>query len=55
MKIAELAQQNDWLQESGRHLATVATSNIYQKHTILWAKVEESRLLWKRNDCHMAR
>lgn len=55
MKIAELAQQNDWLLEAGRHLATVATLNNHQKHTILWAKVEETRLLWKRNDCHMAR
>lgn len=55
MKIAELAQQNDWLQESGRHLATVATLSFYHKHTTLWAKVEETRLLWKRNDCHMAR
>ncbi|XP_029344827.1 serine-protein kinase ATM [Acyrthosiphon pisum] len=55
MKIAELAQQNDWLQESGRHLATVVNLDIYQKHTVLWAKVEETRLLWKRNDCHMAR
>jgi len=55
MKIAELAQKNDWLQEAGRQLATVATLNIYQKHTTLWANVEETRLLWKRNDCHMAR
>ncbi|XP_060874698.1 serine-protein kinase ATM isoform X2 [Metopolophium dirhodum] len=55
IRIAELAQQNDWLQESGRHLATVVNLDIYQKHTILWAKVEETRLLWKRNDCHMAR
>ncbi|XP_026809071.1 serine-protein kinase ATM isoform X1 [Rhopalosiphum maidis] len=55
IKIAELAQQNDWLQVAGKHLTTVATLNYYQKHTILWAKVEETRLLWKRNDCHMAR
>ncbi|KAE9539511.1 hypothetical protein AGLY_004763 [Aphis glycines] len=55
IKIAELAQQNDWLQVAGKHLATVATLENYQKHTILWAKVEEARLLWKRNDCHMAR
>ncbi|CAH1736405.1 unnamed protein product, partial [Aphis gossypii] len=55
IKIAELAQQNDWLQVAGKHLATVATLENYQKHTTLWAKVEEARLLWKRNDCYMAR
>uniref|UniRef100_A0A2H8TWI9 non-specific serine/threonine protein kinase n=2 Tax=Melanaphis sacchari TaxID=742174 RepID=A0A2H8TWI9_9HEMI len=55
IKIAELAQQNNWLQVAGKHLATVATLKSYQKHTILWAKVEETRLLWERNDCHMAR
>lgn len=55
LKIAELAQKNDSLQEAGRHLATVATLKNIQKHTSLWAKVEETRLLWKRNDCHMAR
>lgn len=55
IKIAELAQKNDWLQEAGRNLATVVSLQNYPKHTTLWAKVEEARLLWQRNDCHMAR
>lgn len=55
IKIAEIAQKNDWLQEAGRNLATVVSFQNDQKHTILWAKVEEARLLWQRNDCHMAR
>lgn len=55
IKIAELAQKNDWLQEAGRNLATVVSLQNDQKHTTLWAKVEEARLLWQRNDCHMAR
>lgn len=55
IKIAEIAQKNDWLQEAGRNLATVVSLQNNQKHTTLWAKVEEARLLWQRNDCHMAR
>jgi len=50
-----MAQKNDCLQEAGRILATVVSLQNYQKHTILWAKVEEARLLWQRNDCHVAR
>lgn len=55
LNIAEVAQKNDWLQEAGRNLATVVSLKKYEKHTILWAKVEEARLLWQRNDCHMAK
>jgi len=55
LNIAKMAQKNDYLQEAGRILATVVSLQNYQKHTILWAKVEEARLLWQRNDCHMAR
>lgn len=55
LKAAEIAQKNDWLQETGRNLASVVSLQNYQEHTSLWAKVEESRLLWQRNDCHMAR
>lgn len=55
LNIAEVAQKNDWLQEAGRNLATVVSLKKYEKHTILWAKLEEARLLWQRNDCHMAK
>lgn len=55
INIAEVAKKNDWLQEAGRSLATIVSLQNYQKHTILWAKVEEAKILWQRNDCHMAR
>lgn len=55
LHMAEMAQRNDWLQEAGRILATIVSLQSYQKHTTLWAKVKEARLLWQRNDCHMAR
>lgn len=55
INIAKVAQKNGWLQEAGRSLATVVSLQKYKKHTTLWAKVEEARLLWQRNDCHMAR
>lgn len=55
LNLAEVALKNNWLQEAGRNLAIVVSLQYYQKHTILWAKVEEARLLWQRNDCHMAR
>jgi len=55
LNIAEAARKNNWLQEAGRILATVVSLQNYQEHTILWAKVEEAKLLWQRNDYHMAR
>lgn len=55
LNIAEAARKYDCLQEAGRNLASIVSIQIYQKHTILWAKVEEARLLWQRNDSHMAR
>lgn len=55
LNIAEVARTNDWLQEAGRNLASVVSLQNYQKHTILWAKVEEARILWQRNDFHMAK
>lgn len=55
LNIAEIAKKNEWLQEAGRNLATIISLQNDQKHTILWAKVEEARLLWQRNDYHMAR
>ncbi|XP_050425429.1 serine-protein kinase ATM isoform X2 [Adelges cooleyi] len=55
INIAELAREDDRLQEAGRHLATIVSLQNYQIHTTLWAKVEEARLLWLRNDCHIAR
>lgn len=55
LNIAEVAKVNDCLQEAGWNLATVISLEKYEKHTILWANLEEARLLWQRNDCHMAR
>ncbi|VVC40821.1 Hypothetical protein CINCED_3A017263 [Cinara cedri] len=55
LNIAEVARKNDWLQEAGRNLASVVSLKNDQKHTILWSKVEEARLLWQRNDSHMAK
>lgn len=55
LNIAEIAKTNDCLQEAGRTLATLVSLEKYQKHTILWANLEEARLLWQRNDCHMAK
>lgn len=55
INIAEVAKKNDWFQEARRNLAAVISLQNDQKHTILWAKVEEARLLWQRDDYHMAR
>lgn len=55
LNLARIAQKNNWLQVAGRHLATITSLQKYPSHTTLWAKVEESRLLWQRNDCHLAR
>lgn len=55
LNIAEIALKNGWFQEAGRNLGIVASIQNYQEHTNLWAKVEEARLLWQRNDYHMAR
>lgn len=55
LNLAEVAQKNGWFQKAGQNLATVVSLQNNQKHTTLWAKVEEARLLWQRNDYHMAR
>lgn len=55
LNIAEIAKSNNCLQEAGRTLATVVSLETCEEHTFLWANLEEARLLWQRNDCHMAR